>query len=87
MVPFQLILACESPGPTTHNAAYSFGSTIPFCAWYFPFLVPVPGLADFVRLKEEDLAQPFVGVNSRGQRRGVGDFQRDEAFPLRVQTA
>src|SRR4029077_15044941 len=49
-----------------------------------PFFVLVADFAVFVALKEEHLAEPLVGVNLRGQWRGVADFQRDEPFPLRL---
>ena len=55
---------------------------MPCWFWYFPFAVGVADLADLVGLEEEDLAEAFVGIDARGQRRGVGDFEGDEAFPL-----
>ena len=57
----------------------------PFLRLIFAFAVGIAGLADFVRLKEQNLTQAFVGINTRRQRRGVGDFERDEAFPLRLE--
>ncbi len=50
-----------------------------------PLLVFVRTLADFVALKEQDLRDAFVGVDAARQRRGVGDFERGVAFPLRVE--
>src|ERR1019366_2100789 len=44
--------------------------------------VGVTDLAHFVGLEEENLAETFVGVDARGQRRCVRYLQRDEAFPL-----
>jgi len=35
------------------------------------FAILVAGLANFVRLKEENLAQTFIGVDLCGQRSGV----------------
>src|SRR5262245_20036939 len=49
------------------------------------FLVVVADFAVFVGLKKDDLAKAFVGVNLRGQRRGVADFECDVAFPLRLE--
>src|SRR5216684_8153158 len=45
----------------------------------------IAGLADFVRLEEEDLAQPFIGVDLRRQWSGVRDLERDKPFPLRLE--
>jgi hypothetical protein len=61
---------------------YSFGSTIPFCL-VLSLAILVTGLANLVRLEEENLAEALVGVDLRRQRRGVRDLERDEAFPLR----
>src|ERR1700739_1281566 len=46
------------------------------------FAVGVAGFANLVGLEEDDLAQALVGINSCRERRGVRDFQRNEAFPL-----
>src|SRR3954463_3653302 len=50
-------------------------------------LVGITGLANVVcvRLEEEDLAYPFVGVNLGGQGSGIADLQSDVAFPLRLE--
>src|SRR5882672_2956704 len=48
----------------------------------FAFFVFVADFAVFVRLKEKYLAEAFVGVDFCGERRGVADFERDEAFPF-----
>jgi hypothetical protein len=48
----------------------------------FSLAVCVANLADFVGLEEENLAQAFIGVDARGQRRCVGDLEGDEAFPF-----
>ena len=47
-----------------------------------PLLVLVADFAIFVALKEQHLAQSFVGINLRGQRCGVADLERHKAFPL-----
>src|ERR1700683_1899944 len=46
------------------------------------FAVGVAGFADLVGLEEKDLAQAFVGVDARRQRRGVRNLEGYEAFPL-----
>src|SRR5215472_13315348 len=46
------------------------------------FSVGVAGFADFVGFEEDDLAQAFVGIDSRRKRRSVRDFEGDESFPL-----
>src|SRR3954467_10680277 len=51
----------------------------------FAVLVLVAGLAGFVALEEEDLAQAFVGVDLCRQRGGVRDLERNEAFPFRLE--
>src|SRR3954464_15096923 len=50
-------------------------------------LVGIAGLADIIRVgfEEEDLANPFVGVNLGGQGSGITDLQGDEPFPLRLE--
>ena len=50
----------------------------------FPAAVLVRGLAHFAGLKEDHLRHALVGVDFRRQRRGVGEFQRDVALPLRL---
>src|SRR5579864_7164364 len=50
-----------------------------------PFFVFVRDFAFFVRLEKNHLAQSFVRVDSRRERRRVADFERDEAFPLRLE--
>src|SRR5262245_26886815 len=45
-------------------------------------LVAVGDLAGLVALQEQELAGALVGVDAGRQRRGVGEFQRDVAFPL-----
>ena len=49
------------------------------------FLVLVGDLAQLVRFQKDDLAKSLVGIDARRQRRGVGDLQRDVAFPLRLE--
>jgi len=51
----------------------------------FSLPVSVAGCADFVGLEEEELGDAFVGINACGQRRCVGKFQGDMAFPFRLQ--
>jgi hypothetical protein len=48
----------------------------------FAFAVGVADFAHFVGLEEQDLAEAFVGVDAGRERRGVGDLEGDEAFPL-----
>ena len=48
----------------------------------FSFFVFVADFAVFVGKEKEDLAEAFVGVNFCGERRGVADFECDEAFPF-----
>src|SRR6185503_368425 len=50
-----------------------------------PLLVRVRDLAHLVALEEEDLGDALVGVDLRGQRRGVGDLEGDDALPLRLE--
>src|SRR5256885_16583713 len=47
-----------------------------------PLLVLVAHFTIFVGFEEDHLAQPFIGVNLRRQRRRVADFQRHETLPL-----
>src|SRR5581483_1835265 len=42
----------------------------------------VRGFANLVGLEEDHLRDAFVGIDLRGQRRGVGELERDVAFPL-----
>src|SRR5262249_8365914 len=51
----------------------------------FALFVLVADFAVFVGLEENDLAQAFIGVDLRGQRSGVADFERDKSFPLRLE--
>src|SRR5678815_4521776 len=44
--------------------------------------VLVGRLADFVRFEEQHLRDALVRIDLRGQRRGVGELERDVAFPL-----
>src|ERR1700722_10766781 len=46
--------------------------------------VGVAGLAGLISMKEQNLAQSFVCIDSGGQRCGVGDLQRHKPFPLRL---
>ena len=46
------------------------------------FAIGVTGLADLIRLEEDNLAQPFVGVDLCRKRRRIGNLERHEAFPL-----
>src|SRR5260221_2533151 len=48
-------------------------------------LVAVGDLAGLVALQEQELRRALVGVDLRGQRRGVGEFERNVAFPLGFQ--
>lgn len=54
-------------------------------AHVFARAVGVGDFAGLVALEEQELAGTFVGVDLCGQRGGVGEFQRDVAFPLRLQ--
>src|SRR5205085_7222937 len=56
----------------------------PLLRLVLPFAIGVAHFAGLIRLEEQDLAQAFVGVDTRGQWRGVRDFERDKAFPLRL---
>src|ERR1700736_457212 len=49
------------------------------------FTVRVTHFAHFISLEENDLAQTLVGVDLRRQGCGVGDLERDETFPLRLE--
>src|SRR6266849_8675325 len=46
--------------------------------------VRVTGLAHLVGLEEQNLAQPFIGVDLGRQRRRVRDLERHKALPLRI---
>src|SRR5262245_55942918 len=48
-------------------------------------LVRIADGADAVGLQKDDLRDAFVGVDLGRKRRGVGDFQRDAAAPLRLE--
>ena len=48
----------------------------------FSLAVGIANLTRFVRAKEEDLAQSFVGVGIGWERGCVGDLEGYEAFPL-----
>src|ERR1700682_19 len=54
-------------------------------ALIFAATVLVRGLADFVGLEEDYLRNALVVVDFRGQRGVVGKFQRDVAFPFRLE--
>ena len=54
-------------------------------ALVLPAAVLVRGLADLVRFEEQHLRDAFVRIDLRGQRRGVGELERDVAFPLGFQ--
>src|SRR5579872_61965 len=47
--------------------------------------ISVTSLANFIGLEKDDLAQPFVRVDARRERRCVRNFQRHESFPLRLE--
>src|SRR5262249_60216992 len=49
------------------------------------FLVRVAGAANRVPAEEQDLGDPLIGVNLRGQRGCVADLDRDFAAPFRLQ--
>src|SRR5579862_5691681 len=51
----------------------------------FPFTVGVAGFTDLVGLEKDNLAESFVGVDPCRKWGGIRDFQRDEAFPLRLE--
>src|SRR5262249_39932043 len=51
----------------------------------FALLVRVARVALGFRAEEEDLCDSFAGVDPCGQRRGVADFDRDLAAPLRLE--
>src|SRR5579863_8691963 len=57
----------------------------PLLRLVFPLFVLVRDFAKLVRLEENHLAQSFIRINSRRQRRGVADFQRHEPLPLRLE--
>src|SRR6476620_6259889 len=42
------------------------------------FAIGVTGLADLIRLEEDNLAQPFVGVDLCRKRRRIGNLERHE---------
>ena len=52
-----------------------------------PAAIAVGSLADVIRvgLEEDHLRDSLIGVNLGRQRRGVGKFERDEAFPFRLE--
>src|SRR5690554_888219 len=45
----------------------------------------VAGFTDFIRLEEQHLGHTFIGVDLGRQIGGVGEFQGDLPFPLRLQ--
>src|SRR5215831_5814073 len=47
-----------------------------------PLLILVADFAILVALKEQYLAQSFVGIDLCGQRRGVADLQSNKSLPL-----
>src|SRR3977135_437063 len=47
--------------------------------------IAVRGSAHLVGFEKQHLRDAFVGVDLRGERRGVGKFQRDVTFPLGFQ--
>src|SRR3989344_4765137 len=51
-------------------------------ALILPAAILIRSLADLVALDEDHLRHAFVGVDFRGQRRGVGEFERDVPFPF-----
>src|SRR5215470_6341237 len=48
----------------------------PLLALVLPLPIRIGRLAGLVRFEEEDLGDPFVGVNLGRQRRGVADLER-----------
>src|SRR3990172_10108020 len=51
----------------------------------FPFAVCIGNLTLLCRLIKKDLGDPFVGINFRWQRCGIGNFKRHKTFPLRFE--
>ena len=47
--------------------------------------IGIGSFAYLVRFKEKNLRKPFVGINPGWQRSRVRDFERDKAFPLRLE--
>ena len=47
-------------------------------------LICIRDIAFFVRFKEQHFSNAFVGVDARGQRSGVRNFECDMPFPLRL---
>src|SRR5215472_15238004 len=45
-------------------------------------LVFVARFAILFGLEEDDLAESLIGIDFRGKRRGIADFERDETFPF-----
>src|SRR5882724_10742939 len=58
------------------------GEHDPLLALVLPLPIRVRRQARLVRLEKQHLGDALVGVDLRGQRRGVADFQRHEPFPL-----
>jgi len=51
----------------------------------FALFIFVRHFALFIGGEKDHLAQAFVGINFGGQGSGVADFERHEAFPLRLE--
>jgi hypothetical protein len=76
--------APRSRGESPETAQLQLGQHDSLLRLIFPFAIFVAGFADLIGLKEQDLAEAFVGVDFCGQRRGVRNFEGDEALPLRL---
>src|SRR5579872_6387264 len=54
-------------------------------AHIFPGAIGVGNLAGRIAFEEQELADPFSGIDAGGQGRGVGDLDRDMPLPLRLE--
>src|SRR5438132_7724634 len=79
---YRRILTPRSGGQDRPAQVSDLGQRDALLTLIFAAAVLVRGLADFVGLEEDHLRNALVGVDFRGQRRGVGKLQRDIAFPL-----
>src|SRR6185295_17755042 len=68
---------CSIPGPTS-----DLGQRDALLPLVLATAVLVRGLAHLIGLEEDHLRDAFVGVDLRGQRRRVGELERDEALPF-----
>src|SRR5207248_2711144 len=79
----QFLLATDSRLLTT-DCRLEFRQHNALLRLVFAFAVGVAGFALLVRLEEDDLAKPLVGVDLGRQRRGIGNLKRHKTFPLRL---